>query len=81
MSATVPAAGDDACVTDVEISGDSIPLGAFLKLAGVIESGGDAKQRIAGGEVSVNGETEIRRGRKLQRGDLVALGDEHLRLI
>jgi ribosome-associated protein len=72
---------DDARVADVEISGETIPLGAFLKLAGVIESGGDAKQRIAGGEVSVNGETEVRRGRKLQRGDVVALGDEQLHIV
>jgi ribosome-associated protein len=68
-------------VADVEISGDSIPLGAFLKLAGVIESGGDAKQRIVAGEVSVNGEPEIRRGRKLHRGDLVVIGDERLRIV
>jgi ribosome-associated protein len=68
-------------VVDVEISGESIPLGAFLKLAGVIESGGDAKQRIANGEVSVNGEAEVRRGHKLQRGDVVALGDELLRVV
>jgi ribosome-associated protein len=68
-------------VADVEISGESIPLGAFLKLAGVIESGGDAKQRISGGEVSVNGETEVRRGRKLQRGDVVVLGNEELHII
>ena len=68
-------------MADVEISGESIPLGAFLKLAGVIESGGDAKQRIANGEVTVNGEAEVRRGRKLHRGDLVALGDEQLRIV
>ncbi len=68
-------------MTDVEISSDSIPLGTFLKLAGVIESGGDAKQRIADGQVSVNGETETRRGRKLQRGDLVVLGTEELRIV
>jgi ribosome-associated protein len=68
-------------VADVEISGESIPLGAFLKLAGVIESGGDAKQRIANGEVTVNGEAEVRRGRKLHRGDLVTLGDEQLRIV
>ena len=78
---TLPGTRDDACVADVEISGESIPLGAFLKLAGVIESGGDAKQRIAAGEVSVNGEPEVRRGRKLQRGDLVVLGDEQLRIV
>jgi ribosome-associated protein len=58
-----------------------ITLGAFLKLAGVIESGGDAKQRIAGGEVSVNGETEVRRGRKLKQGDVVTLGGEELRIV
>jgi ribosome-associated protein len=68
-------------VADVEISGDSIPLGAFLKLAGVIESGGDAKQRIAAGEVAVNGETEIRRGRKLHQGDVVTLDAENLRVV
>ena len=68
-------------MADVEITGESIPLGAFLKLSGVIESGGDAKQRIAGGEVTVNGETELRRGRKLQRGDVVELGDEQLRIV
>jgi ribosome-associated protein len=74
-------ARDDAAVMDVEISGESIPLGAFLKLAGVIESGGDAKQRIAAGDVSVNGELEIRRGRKLQRGDVVSLDGQKLRLV
>jgi ribosome-associated protein len=78
---TVPVARDDAGVGNVEISGDSIPLGAFLKLAGVIESGGDAKQRIGAGEVSVNGEIETRRGRKLQRGDVVSIGDEQLRIV
>jgi len=67
-------------VADIEISGDSIPLGTFLKLAGVIESGGDAKQRILAGDVSVNGEVEIRRGRKLHRGDEVVLGGEQLRI-
>jgi ribosome-associated protein len=66
---------------DVEISGASIPLGAFLKLAGVIESGGDAKQRITAGEVTVNGEEEVRRGRKLYRGDVVELGGERLRIV
>jgi ribosome-associated protein len=70
-----------ASVTDVEISGDSIPLGAFLKLAGVIESGGDAKLRIGAGEVEVNGETETRRGRKLRHGDVVTLAGERLRLV
>jgi ribosome-associated protein len=68
-------------VADIEISADSIPLGSFLKLAGVIDSGGDAKQRITAGEVSVNGEVETRRGRKLRAGDVVTLGPEELHVI
>jgi ribosome-associated protein len=68
-------------VTDIAISGDSIPLGAFLKLAGVIDSGGDAKQRITSGDVLVNGEPEIRRGRKLTPGDVVELDGARMRLI
>ena len=66
---------------DIAISGDSIPLGAFLKLAGVIDSGGVAKQRITSGEVSVNGEPETRRGRKLVRGDEVEVDGQRLRLV
>jgi ribosome-associated protein len=81
LSRDVPVARDDAGVADVEISGESIPLGAFLKLAGVIESGGDAKQRIMAGEVTVNGEPETRRGRKLHRGDVVTLGEERLQIV
>jgi ribosome-associated protein len=68
-------------MTDVEISNDSIPLGSFLKLSGVIDSGGDAKQRIAAGEVLVNGEPEVRRGRKLVPGDTVTLGEETLKVV
>ncbi|HRK48137.1 MAG TPA: RNA-binding S4 domain-containing protein, partial [Nocardioides sp.] len=44
---------------------DSIKLGQFLKLANLIESGGEAKQVLAGGIVRVNGEVETRRGRQL----------------
>jgi len=65
-------------VTEIEISADVIPLGAFLKLAGVIGSGGDAKHTISAGEVSVNGELETRRGRKLRSGDVVTVGTERL---
>jgi ribosome-associated protein len=66
---------------DIEISGESIPLGAFLKLAGAYESGGDAKQRITSGEVAVNGEPEFRRGRKLTRGDVVQVGGSELHVV
>jgi ribosome-associated protein len=58
-------------VSDVEINDEYIPLGTFLKLAGAIDSGGDAKLIIASGDVDVNGEPETRRGRKLRPGDVV----------
>jgi ribosome-associated protein len=66
-----------ADVRDVEIRGDVIRLGQLLQLAGVAESGGHAKALLAEGGVTVNGEPESRRGRQLQRGDVVsALGAE-----
>jgi ribosome-associated protein len=61
-------------MTEVVISGESIRLGQFLKLANAIDSGADAKAVIATGEVTVNGQPENRRGRQLVRGDTVAVG-------
>jgi ribosome-associated protein len=65
---------------DVVIREDMIRLGQFLKLAGVIESGGETKERIAGGEVEVNGEVDTRRGRQLHRGDVITVDDEDIRV-
>ncbi|MEU2201204.1 RNA-binding S4 domain-containing protein [Isoptericola sp. NPDC019482] len=66
--------------TDVPIRDDMIRLGQFLKLAGLAESGTHARDLVADGEVSVNGEAETRRGRQLVRGDRVTVslpdGDE-----
>ncbi|BDH55161.1 RNA-binding S4 domain-containing protein [Tsukamurella sp. PLM1] len=56
---------------DVAISDDVIRLGQFLKLAGLIDSGAEAKAVIADGEVTVNGEVDARRGRQLAVGDVV----------
>lgn len=53
-----------------------IKLDSFLKLEGLVESGGEAKHRVQAGEVRVNGEVETRRGRKLRNGDRVTFGDE-----
>lgn len=55
------------------ITDDTIRLGQFLKLAGLIDSGADAKAVIANGLVSVNDEVERRRGRKLRAGDEVSI--------
>lgn len=55
-----------------------IKLDQFLKLAQVVQTGGEAKMRIQAGEVQVNGEVERRRGRKLYHGDVVVVDGEEL---
>jgi ribosome-associated protein len=65
----------------IEIAGEMIRLGQLLKLAGAAAGGAGAKALIAGGQVSVNGETELRRGRQLHPGDVVRVGDDALRIV
>jgi ribosome-associated protein len=55
-------------------------LGRALKAAGLVGTGGEAKVLIQAGEVSVNGEVETRRGRRLQEGDVIEVGDERLEI-
>ncbi|HET6660425.1 MAG TPA: RNA-binding S4 domain-containing protein [Rubrobacter sp.] len=55
-------------------------LGRALKASGLVGTGGEAKVLIQAGEVSVNGEVETRRGRRLQEGDVVEVGDERLEI-
>lgn len=57
----------------IAITTDYILLDAFLKWTGVADTGGQAKVVIAAGEVWVNGDVELRRGRKLRPGDRVAV--------
>jgi ribosome-associated protein len=65
---------------EVSIRGDTIRLGQLLKLAGLAESGGDASAHVEAGVVTVNGEVETRRGRQLHPGDVIALGEEAVRI-
>lgn len=51
-----------------------INLGQFIKVAGMVSTGGEAKYVIASGLVLVNEEVETRRGRKLAPDDIVAYG-------
>ncbi len=50
-----------------------IRLGQFLKLADFVDNGADAREVISAGEVRVNGEVDLRRGRQLVKGDVVTL--------
>lgn len=57
--------------TNVDISRYPIRLGQFLKLAEIAQDGLEAKALILKGEVEVNGEVELRRGKQLQKGDII----------
>jgi len=67
-------------IDDVSIGGEGIRLGQFLKFAGLLDSGGDVKEAIIDGYVSVNGEVDRRRGRQLQLGDVVAYEGRRVRV-
>ncbi|MET0135233.1 MAG: RNA-binding S4 domain-containing protein [Kibdelosporangium sp.] len=68
-------------IREITIRDDSIRLGQFLKLAGLAEDGGHAKELIEAEDVTVNGRMEDRRGRQLHPGDVVAVGGERARLV
>jgi ribosome-associated protein len=66
---------------EVQIRTEMIRLGQLLKLAGIIDSSGEAKAFLASEAVLVNGEPEARRGRQLRSGDEVRTGDDVLRVV
>ena len=56
-------------------------LGQALKAAGLVDSGVEAKQVILNGQVTVNGQTELQRGKKLYDGDIVSFDGNEIRII
>ena len=58
-----------------------IKLGQALKKAGLVESGVDAKFIIQDGQVKLNGETELQRGKKLYNGDVVSFNGETIQIV
>lgn len=57
----------------VNITTEYIKLDALLKFAGAVETGGEAKQVVQEGQVTVNGEVCTMRGKKCRPGDVVVL--------
>lgn len=57
-----------------------IKLGQAVKAAGLVESGVEAKEVIQQGRVSVNGEVDTRRGRKLYAGDVAKYNGEQIKI-
>lgn len=57
-----------------------IKLGQAVKAAGLVESGVEAKEVIQQGRMSVNGEVDTRRGRKLYAGDVAEYNGEQIKI-
>lgn len=68
-------------VRDVEVREDGIRLGQLLKLAGLVDNGSDVKVLLEQGVVTVGGRSETRRGRQLRAGDVVAVGEQRVRVV
>ena len=66
---------------EIKLRDDYIKLGQALKAANIVESGVMAKLVIQDGLVTVNGEVENRRGKKLVDGDVVSFEGETIRIV
>ncbi len=64
----------------IKLRDEFIKLGQALKAAGLVENGVEAKEVIQDGLVKVNGEVDLRRGRKLYDGDLVTFNGEEIKV-
>lgn len=60
---------------EIKIDTDFIKLDSFLKLAAVVQTGGQAKMMIGDGMVKVNGEVCTMRGKKLRKNDVIEIED------
>ena len=64
----------------VDITHEPVELYKILKFEGLVASGGEAKLLIGDGQVTVNGEVETRRRKKIVGGDVIAFRDEQLQV-
>ncbi|MBD5525890.1 MAG: RNA-binding S4 domain-containing protein [Lachnospiraceae bacterium] len=64
----------------IKIKDDHIKLGQALKLAGLVDSGVDAKLEIQEGFVKVNGEVEVQRGKKIYPGDVIEFDGQQVKV-
>ena len=64
----------------IKIRDEYIKLGQALKLAGLVDSGVDAKIKIQEGYVKVNGEIELQRGKKIYVGDVIELDGQQVKV-
>lgn len=67
--------------TEFKLIGDYVELNQLLKLTGVCPSGGAGKLRVAAGEVSVDGQVELRKTCKIRAGQVVSVDDRRIRVV
>ncbi|MBQ5735047.1 MAG: RNA-binding S4 domain-containing protein [Lachnospiraceae bacterium] len=65
----------------IKLRDEYIKLGQALKAAGLVDSGVEAKIVITDGEVKVNGNVEIQRGKKLYDGDVVEFNNSQIKIV
>jgi ribosome-associated protein len=63
---------------DFPLTGDYVELHNLLKITGLADSGGAAKQLVAAGEVKVDGQVELRKTCKIRAGQVVLFGDTRI---
>lgn len=66
---------------ELKLRDEFIKLGQAMKAAGIVSSGIDVKMLIQDGQVTVNGEVETRRGRKLYDGDVFEFEGDEVRVV
>lgn len=64
----------------IKIKDDNIKLGQLIKLAGLVDSGVEAKYAIQNSLVYVNGQIDTRRGRKVIQGDIIKFKNEEIKV-
>jgi ribosome-associated protein len=64
----------------IKIRDEHIKLGQALKLAGLVDSGVEAKIEVQEGQVRVNGEVELQRGKKIYAGDVIEFNGQQVRV-
>jgi len=65
---------------EVQITKEPVELYKILKFEGLVTTGGEAKLLIGDGQVTVNGEVETRRRKKIVNGDVIEFGSEKMQV-
>ena len=71
---------EEVFATLVEIREEPTALYKILKIANLVSGGGEAKQAISEGYVSLNGEVETQKRKKIYAGDLIYFNEQYLHI-